>query len=87
MDEQTRHDTFTEFQEFPRVGSQGERTHRTLVKASQIIHRGEQEVHLVDDDPNQPNIIVQKDGERVVAIDFHCKCGCSTTVRFEYDEE
>ncbi len=81
------HEPFAEFHEFPKVGNSARRARENVVKASHIVNRGAQELHTVENDPGQPDIVVHREGNKVISLDFQCKCGCSAAVRFEYDEE
>jgi hypothetical protein len=35
----------------------------------------------------EPNVIVNRDGDRIINIEFRCSCGCSKTITFDYDDE
>lgn len=78
---------FTDLSEYKNVGTSNLRAQANVVKGMHIVHRGTEEIHRSAQDADQPEIFVQRDGETVISIDFVCKCGRSTSVRFEYEEE
>ena len=58
-----------------------------VIKRSQVVARGIQEVGLGEADGEDPLVLVQRDGDRVTGVDFLCKCGRSAKLKLEYDEE
>lgn len=78
---------FTDLTEFRKIGSRQVRSEDNVIKSVQVVQKGVQEVLHGADDHTSPEIVVHREGDTVIAIDFLCKCGHSATVRFEYDEE
>lgn len=37
--------------------------------------------------PNEPQVVVHRNGDDIAMIEFRCSCGCSKTVRFDYEGE
>ena len=61
----------------------GLRAAGNLIKAGLIsVHRGDRVSPLDDGDPG---VLVHRDGDRIVKIEFTCKCGRTSTVYFDYD--
>jgi len=87
MAKETTPEGFTDLSEYKNVGTSNLRAQTNVVKGVQIVHRGSEEIHRLAQDADQPEIFVQRDGETVLSIDFVCKCGRTTSVRFEYAEE
>ena len=87
MAKETTPEGFTDLSEYKNVGTSNLRAQNNVVKGVQIVHRGTEEIHRLSQDADQPEIFVQRDGETVLSIDFVCKCGRTTSVRFEYEEE
>lgn len=42
------------------------------------------ELRSESDDP-EPSVVVHRSGDEIESIEFVCRCGCSKTVRFDYD--
>lgn len=90
MSREKRSDDFTELAEF-HLGSRREANAQTptrnVLKHSQVIRKGVEEVGLGEEGSDDPLVFVQREGDRVTSVDFQCKCGRSASLRFEYDEE
>ena len=78
---------FIDLSEFQTVGMPGGRAQTNVIKGMHIVHRGTEHVHRSEHDPDEPDVIVHREEDTVISIDFVCTCGRSTSVRFMYDEE
>ena len=78
---------FIDLSEFQTVGMPGGRAQTNVIKGMHIVHRGTEHVHRSEHDPDEPDVIVHREGDTVISIDFVCACGRSTSVRFMYDGE
>jgi hypothetical protein len=87
MENEKSQEGFTDLSEFRKVGLPGSRAQTNVIKGMQIVLRGTEEVHRADHDPDQPDVLVHREGETIVSIDFVCSCGRSTSLRFQYDGE
>lgn len=90
MSREKRFEDFTELAEF-RFGGSKEADQlssgHNVLKRHQIIRKGVEEVGVGDENSDDPMVFVQREGDKVTGVDFHCKCGRSASLRFEYDEE
>lgn len=85
-----RLDEFMELADF-RLGPKSEPEavggRHNVIKRSQIVRKGVEEVGLGEESADDPMVFVQRDGEQVTGVEFVCKCGRSAKLRLEYDEE
>jgi hypothetical protein len=56
-----------------------------LIKADRVICTGTEAIHISAEVDDQPTVITHTEGDVIVAVEFRCKCGCSTTVALNYD--
>jgi len=61
----------------------GQRSAGNVIKASRVDVRRGGTVAPVDD--GEPDILVHRDGDRIVKIEFTCRCGRTSTVEFDYE--
>ncbi len=87
MDSAKNQEGFTDLSEYRKLAMPNVQPQANIIKGMHIVHRGTEEVHRAEQDPDQPEVFVHRDGDNLVSIDFVCKCGRSTSLRFEYDEE
>ena len=78
---------FTDLAAYQRVKMPGIRSDDNVIKRVHVVHSGVEEIHRDTDDQGAPDIVVHREGDVVVAIDFVCKCGHSASIRLAYDEE
>ena len=78
---------FTDLSAYQRVKMPGIRSDDNVIKRVHVVHSGVEEIHRDTDDQGAPDIVVHREGDVVVAIDFVCKCGHSASIRLAYDEE
>jgi hypothetical protein len=90
MSKDRRLEDFTELAEFrfgdTRAPEMPSAKHNVL-KRSQVVRKGIEEVGLGEDGPEDPLVSVQREGDHVTSVDFRCICGRSASIRLEYDEE
>jgi hypothetical protein len=67
------------FQTFEKTGN--------VVKAHQVVSRGVRAIELHEGDEDHPSIVIHRDGEMIECLEFICKCGRGTSVKFQYDGE
>ena len=60
-----------------------QRSGGNVIKASLIAVKRAGTVSPVDD--GAPDVLVHRDGDRIVKIEFTCKCGRTSTVEFDYE--
>ena len=65
-----------------RMGPRG-----NIIKAARIVRSGSEQVVVASEVGVEPTVLLHKDGDRVVAVEFLCKCGRSTTVHLSYEQE
>jgi hypothetical protein len=84
-----QNEEFTELADFTAEGCHKNppRLTRNVVKRKQAVARGVQEVGMDEKHPDDPLVLLQRDGDTVTKVDFLCKCGRSASIRLEYDEE
>ena len=87
MENDKSQEGFTDLSEFRKVDAPNGHARANIVKGMHIVHRGTEEIHRAEHDPGQPDIIVHRDGETILSIEFVCPCGRSTSVQFAYDGE
>ena len=80
-------DDFTDLAAYKKVSMPGVRSDDNVIKSVLVVHSGVEEIHRDTEEAGTPDIVVHRDGEIVVGIDFVCKCGHSAGIRFAYDEE
>lgn len=78
---------FIDLSEFQTVGMPAGRAQTNVIKGMHIVHRGTEQVHRSERDPDEPDVIVHREGDTLISIDFVCACGRSTSVQFMYDQE
>lgn len=78
---------FTDLAAYTKINTPGIRSGDNVIKRVHVVHSGVEEIHRDTDNHTSPDIVVHRDGDVVVAIDFVCKCGHSASIRLEYDEE
>jgi len=60
-----------------------QRSGGNVIKASLIaVHKGDR-VSPLDD--GEPDVLIHRDGDRIVKIEFTCRCGRTSTVDFDYE--
>ena len=80
-------DEFTDLAAYKKVSMPGVRSDDNVIKRVHVVHSGVEEIHRDTQEEGSPDIVVHRDGDVVVGIDFVCKCGHSAGIRFAYDEE
>jgi hypothetical protein len=60
---------------------------QNVIKSSHVVKNGIQEVSLPTTDSDEPTLLIHREGDQIVSVQFQCKCGRSTSVRLVYDEE
>jgi hypothetical protein len=80
-------DDFTDLAEFKKIGMAHLRAENNVIKSVHVVQTGVEEIHRDVADQNAPDIIVHRNGDSIVSIDFVCKCGHSASIRLAYDEE
>lgn len=78
---------FTDLAEFKKIGMAHLRAENNVIKSVHVVQTGVEEVHRDTTDQCAPDVIVHRNGDVVVSIDFICKCGHSASIRLAYDEE
>jgi hypothetical protein len=59
----------------------------SIIKASQVSIERSVLVGSAQGTKNDPVILLHRDGERVIAAEFMCKCGRCATLHLDYGEE
>ena len=54
-----------------------------VIKSASVTVRENRTVSPIED--GEPDILVHRDGDRIVKIEFTCKCGRTSAVTFDYD--
>jgi hypothetical protein len=80
-------DDFTDLAAYKKVSMPGIRSDANVIKRVHVVHSGVEEIHRDAHEEGTPDIVVHRDGDVVVGIDFVCKCGHSASIRLAYDEE
>lgn len=80
---------FTELADFSLGGAEPQAviSRKNVLKRSQVLRRGVEEVGVNENSPEDPLVFVQREGDLVTGVDFLCKCGRSASLRLTYDEE
>jgi hypothetical protein len=78
---------FTDLASYQKVNMPGVRSDANVIKRVHVVHSGVEEIHRDSDGHASPDVVVHRDGDVIVGIDFVCKCGHSASIRLEYDEE
>jgi len=87
MKSEKNQEGFVDLSEYQRVSMHTGRSQTNVIKGMNIVHRGTEEVCRSEHDPGQPDIIVHREGETIVSLEFVCTCGRATSVQFLYDGE
>lgn len=87
MTNEKEQEGFIDLSEFQTVGMPAGRAQTNVIKGMHIVHRGTEQVHRSELDPDEPDVVVHREGDTIVSIDFVCACGRSTSMRFMYDGE
>ncbi len=45
------------------------------------------EISVFHNHHEEPSVVVTRDGEKIVSIEFRCICGQSKTINFDYEDE
>lgn len=83
----TSEEDFTDLASYKKVKMPGIRSDDNVIKSVHVVHSGVEEIHRDTEHHGSPDVVVHRDGDIVVGIDFVCKCGHSASIRLEYDEE
>jgi hypothetical protein len=78
---------FADLESFEAIRSQGGLQAGNVLKGAHVAPGEARAIEIHDESEDQPAIIVRREGDRVVGIEFICKCGCSTTVTLERVDE
>jgi hypothetical protein len=57
-----------------------------LIKAGNIAIVGERMIEVSTNADESPSVVVHKDHDTIVALEFRCQCGCSATVALDYEQ-
>ncbi len=60
---------------------------QNVIKSGHVVKNGVQQVSLPAGNTDEPTLLIHRDGDQIISVEFHCKCGRSTSLRLEYDEE
>jgi len=61
----------------------GLRAAGNVIKGSLVsVHRGDSVSPMED---GEPDVLVHRDGDKIVKIEFTCKCGRTSSVEFDYE--
>ena len=80
-------DDFTDLAAFKKVGMAQMRAENNVIKSVHVVHSGVEEIHRDTADQSSPDVVVHREGDVIVSIDFVCKCGHSASVKLAYDKE
>lgn len=84
--EQSTNSDFTELSDAPQVRSGVPSSAGNVLRNRQF-----QAVHFdelrTESGAHEPNVIIRRSGNDIESIEFVCRCGCTKTVRFDYDAE
>jgi hypothetical protein len=58
-----------------------------IIKASRVVRAKAEQVVVASDVDVEPTVLLHKDGDKIVAVEFLCKCGRSTKVQLSYEQE
>jgi hypothetical protein len=85
--EQPLDNQFVELSEITSTEATQRRQTGNVLKNSSISTIAFEELQQQCPTHNEPEVFVNRDGDRIVSIRFQCSCGNSKTLTFEYDEE
>jgi hypothetical protein len=77
---------FIDLAEYRQVSGPG-KPRGNIIKSAQISFRGVQQIGAPSERSDDPIVMLEKDGDRIVKAEFVCKCGRSASVQFEYEQE
>ena len=87
MNPESNDQQFTDLLAYNKVDMGRSRSAQNVIKSGHVVKNGVQQVSLPSGDADEPTLLIHRDGDQIVSIEFQCKCGRSTSVRLEYDEE
>jgi hypothetical protein len=87
MNAESNDQQFTDLLAYNKVDMGRSHSAQNVIKSSHVVNNGVQQVSIPSGNSDEPTLLIHRDGERIISVEFQCKCGRSTSVRLEYDEE
>jgi hypothetical protein len=87
MNAESHDQQFTDLLAYSKVDMGRSSSAQNVIKSSHVVKNGVQQVSLPSGDDDEPTLLIHRDGDQIISVEFQCKCGRSTSVRLEYDEE
>ena len=87
MNAESNDQQFTDLLAYNKVDMGRSNSAQNVIKSSHVVKKGVQQVSLSTGDSDEPALLIHRDGDQIISVEFQCKCGRSTSMRLEYDEE
>lgn len=87
MNAESNDQQFTDLLAYDKVDVGRNYSAQNVIKSGLVVKRGVQQVSLPAGDSDGPTLLIHRDGDRIVSVEFQCKCGGAASLLLEYDEE
>jgi hypothetical protein len=87
MNAESNDQQFTDLLAYNKVDMGRSNSAQNVIKSDHVVKNGVQQVSLPTGDSDEPTLLIHREGDQIVSVEFQCKCGRSASVRLEYDEE
>ncbi|MBP9211681.1 MAG: hypothetical protein KBF97_02720 [Bacteroidetes bacterium] len=84
--EQSTNSSFTALSDMPPQKSVVSSAAGNILRNRQFQSVRFDELHSDSAKP-EPKVVIHRNGQDIDSIEFVCRCGCSKTVRFDYDAD
>lgn len=78
---------FLDLSAFDHVSAPVKSASSSIIKSSTIAETGIAKIEIFEGCDSEPTITVQRDGDRIIKIDFICACGKTAHLDVKYEEE
>jgi hypothetical protein len=80
-------DSFVGLNSFDHINTVAGSAKSMLLKSSIVRDAGIAKIEIIDGHGEEPSVLVHRQGDQIVKIEFKCSCGRSTHLDIEHDAE
>jgi|WetSurMetagenome_2_1015567.scaffolds.fasta_scaffold891240_2 hypothetical protein len=78
---------FTDLGEIEKISPTKQLHHGNVIKSNIIRLKGSKTIQVQAGTDDEPQIVIHRNGENIESVEFGCKCGRSSRLIFEYEDE
>jgi hypothetical protein len=79
-----QNDNFVDLAAYSCARAEHKSARGALIKARDVSCNGSRTIAVESNEPDQPTIIIHREGDIISAFEVTCTCGRSTTISLEY---